>query len=124
MTFAIFTRSDMVVNPGWPQVVATLLVFIGTSGHHVRHVRPLRGRSSPSDIPLRIGLAAVAFVVLLLHPSDTGPMIAAAIVVPASVFGIWRHVQLGGPEGLSSPQDTRSSAPPRGGRTGAVQHQE
>ncbi len=32
MTFAIFTRSDMVVNPGWPQIVATLLVFIGTSG--------------------------------------------------------------------------------------------
>ncbi len=23
MTFAIFTRSDMVVNPGWPQIVAT-----------------------------------------------------------------------------------------------------
>jgi TRAP transporter 4TM/12TM fusion protein len=32
MTFAIFTRSDMVVTPGWSQVGATVLVFIGTSG--------------------------------------------------------------------------------------------
>ena len=32
MTFAIFTRSDMVVNPGWPQIADTLLVLIGTCG--------------------------------------------------------------------------------------------
>jgi TRAP transporter 4TM/12TM fusion protein len=96
MTFAIFTRSDMVINPGWLQVVATLLVFIGTSGIAFamfgRFVGGLAG-----DIPLRIGLAALSFVVLL-HPNDTWALVAAAIVLPVTVFGVWRHANLGGPE--------------------------
>src|SRR5256885_16221227 len=32
MTFAIFARSEMVISPGWAQVLATVLVLIGTSG--------------------------------------------------------------------------------------------
>ena len=32
MTFAIFTRSNMVVNPGWPQIADTMLVLISTCG--------------------------------------------------------------------------------------------
>ena len=32
MTFAIFTRSNMVVNPGWLQIADTLLVLISTLG--------------------------------------------------------------------------------------------
>lgn len=100
MTFAIFTRSDMVINPGWPQVVATLLVFVGTSGIAFsmfgRFVGGLAG-----DIPLRLGLAALSFVVLL-HPDNNWAMTAAVIVVPVVLLGIWRHASLGGPEASSA----------------------
>ena len=41
MTFAIFTRSNMVVNPGWLQIADTMLVLISTLRHHLRDVRPL-----------------------------------------------------------------------------------
>jgi TRAP transporter 4TM/12TM fusion protein len=122
MTFAIFTRSDMVVNPGWPQVVATLLVFVGTSGvAFAMFGRFLRGLTG--DIPLRIGLAAAAFVVLF-HPSDTWSMVAAAFVAPIVVFGIWRHVQLGGPEGLSQPLGDLGPERSMRGAPPAIQHQE
>ncbi len=72
MTFAIFTRSDMVVNPGWPQIVATLLVFIGTSGvAFAMFGRYVENR--PADIPLRILLAALSFVVLFDPEQRAGP---------------------------------------------------
>ena len=32
MTFAIFTRSDLVMKPGWPQIVDVLVVTSGTCG--------------------------------------------------------------------------------------------
>jgi TRAP-type uncharacterized transport system fused permease subunit len=89
MTFAIFTRSEMVVTPGWSQVGATLLVFIGTSGIAFA----LFGRyldSLVADIPLRLALAAVSFLVLL-HPDNTMAMAAAAILLPATIVGVWRH---------------------------------
>jgi TRAP transporter 4TM/12TM fusion protein len=95
MTFAIFTRSDIVVNPGWPQIVATALVFSGTAGITFAMFGRYLGALA-ADIPLRIGLAALSFIVLL-HPSDNWAMSAAAVVVPAVLFGIRRHVQLGGP---------------------------
>jgi TRAP-type uncharacterized transport system fused permease subunit len=89
MTFAIFTRPDMVVNPGWLQVVATLLVFIGTSGVAFA----MFGRFVESfwlDMLLRIGLAALSFVVLF-HPNDAWSIAAAVFVAPLTLFGVWRH---------------------------------
>jgi TRAP-type uncharacterized transport system fused permease subunit len=88
MTFAIFTRPDMVVNPGWSQVVATVLVFIGTSG--IAFAMFGRCASFELDLPLRIGLAALSFVVLF-HPDDYWSMIAAVIGAPLTLFGVWRH---------------------------------
>ncbi len=94
MTFAIFTRSDMVVNPGWLQVAATLLVFVGTSGIAFsmfgRFIDNMAG-----DIPLRIALAALSLVVLL-HPDQVWATAAAAVALPVILFGVWRHVQIGG----------------------------
>jgi TRAP transporter 4TM/12TM fusion protein len=89
MTFAIFTRSDMVVNPGWPQIAATLLVFVGTGATAFA----MFGRfmqNLAADVSLRILLALVAFVTLF-HPSGNVAVAAAAIVLPATLFGIWRH---------------------------------
>ena len=95
MTFAIFTRSDMVVNPGWPQVLATLIVFAGTAGITFALFGRFVG-SLAANIPLRIGLAAISFVALL-HPDDTWALAAAVILVPIILFGIRRHASLGGP---------------------------
>jgi TRAP-type uncharacterized transport system fused permease subunit len=92
MTFAIFTRTDMVVNPGWPQVAATVLVLIGTSGTAFA----MFGRFAESpvtDILLRVVLAVVAFVTLF-HPDATIAIAAAMVVLPATMAGIWRHQRI------------------------------
>ena len=92
MTFAIFTRSDMVVNPGWLQVGSTLLVLIGTAGISFSMFgRFLDGLAV--DIPLRLALAALSFVVLL-HPDTAWSVAAAVVVVPLTLLGTWRHYRL------------------------------
>jgi TRAP-type uncharacterized transport system fused permease subunit len=102
MTFAIFTRPDMVVNPGWPQVVATLLVFIGTSGVAFamfgRYVK-----SHGLDMLLRTGLAALSFMVLF-HPNDAWSMAAAACVAPLTLFGVWCHNRIAAANSVTEPQ--------------------
>jgi hypothetical protein len=57
--------------------------------------------SLAGNIPLRLGLAVLSFVVLF-HPDSNWAMAAAAIVVPVVLFGIWRHANLGGPEASSA----------------------
>ena len=92
MTFAIFTRSNMVVTTGWPQIIDTALVLISTAGiTFAMFGRYLSTRAG--DIALRILLAAVSFVVMF-HP-DTGTSAAFAVaVVPAVIIGLWRHRQI------------------------------
>jgi len=102
MTFAIFTRSDMVVTTGWPQIAATALVIISTCGiafamfgrflHH-----------AAADIPLRIALALVALVVMF-HPDASWATAAAVIVAPVIALGIWRHALIAAPKGELRPQ--------------------
>ena len=89
MSFAIFVREDMVVNPGWAQIHDTLLVAIGTCGitfatfgHFVEN----RG----GNVLLRVAIALVAFVVIF-HPNDTYAVLAAASLLPAIVLGAFRH---------------------------------
>ena len=67
MTFAIFTRSNMVVNPGWLQIADTMLVLVSTLGITFAHVRPLPCQRRPSTSALRCLLAAVSFAVMF-HP--------------------------------------------------------
>jgi hypothetical protein len=118
MTFAIFTRSDMVVNPGWPQVWATLLVLVGTSGVAFA----LFGRFLESrlpDIGLRVLLAAMSLAVLffpnsesgskalftlgdldllgVMVPADAVPIAAAILTTAASIYGVIRHNRLADP---------------------------
>src|SRR5690606_16574082 len=85
MTFAIFTRSDMVVVTGWPQIAATALVLIGTCAiafamfGRFAHQKGL-------DVPLRIGLAAAAAAVMF-HPDATWATTAAVVVAPVTILG-------------------------------------
>jgi len=101
MTFAIFMRSEMVIAPGWAQVVATLLVTIATCsiafamfGRFVRN--------PASNILLRSALALFALVVML-HPDQWGAIAAARVVVPATLVGVWRHQLMGGPAEAAPP---------------------
>jgi TRAP-type uncharacterized transport system fused permease subunit len=96
MTFAIFVRTDMVVNPGWPQIVDTLLVMISTCGITFA----LFGRALvnvAADIGVRILLALVSFATMF-HP-DQGMSIAFAVVVVLGLgVGMRRHRQIATPE--------------------------
>src|SRR5256884_4894762 len=66
MTFAIFTRPNMVVTTGWLQIADTLLVLVSTCGITFA----LFGRcheNASVDIALRCLLAAISFL-CMFHP--------------------------------------------------------
>jgi TRAP transporter 4TM/12TM fusion protein len=89
MTFAIFTRSNMVVNPGWPQIMDTLLVLISTCG--ITFAMFGRFHEKPGiDIPLRLLLALVSFVAMFYPDTKVSAAVAIAVIV-ALLLGIWRH---------------------------------
>jgi TRAP-type uncharacterized transport system fused permease subunit len=89
MTFAIFTRSNIVVNPGWLQIADTILVLIAVCG--ITFAMFGRCLAHPaSDVFLRILLATVAFVTMF-HPNATYAWVAGAITLLATIAGIWRH---------------------------------
>jgi TRAP-type uncharacterized transport system fused permease subunit len=92
MSFAIFVREDMVVNPGWAQIHDTVLVAIGTCGvTFATFGRFVSGR--PLDAAMRIGLALLSFVVIF-HPDDTLAVFAALVLLPLIVFGVFRHIKV------------------------------
>ncbi len=106
MTFAIFTRDKMVVTTGWPQVVDTALVLIGTCALAFA----MFGRfvaSGPVDIALRIALAVSAGFVLF-HPNDTWAFTAAPFCAVATIIGILRHARAAPPATLA--EDTTEKA--------------
>jgi TRAP transporter 4TM/12TM fusion protein len=103
MTFAIFTRSDMVTTPGWIQVGDAILVLIGTSGVAFA----LFGRylhNKGGDIMLR-GMLALFSLVVLLHPNEATATAVGAVVVAATVVGIWRHRQIAPPKAAKPERD-------------------
>jgi TRAP-type uncharacterized transport system fused permease subunit len=108
MTFAIFTRSDLVVNPGWPQIGATILVLIGTCG--VTFAMFGRSVSSPGpDVFARVLLGAAALVTLF-HPSDAVAWGMGFVTLVGTTIGIWRHRQIAPP--AAAPVVSPVPAPP------------
>jgi len=102
MTFAIFTRSDIVVNPGWPQVAATALVLISTCG--ITFAMFGRFFEHPgADVVSRLVLAVFAFV-NMFHPDDRVATAAAVLVLSATIYGISRHRRIAPPRGGLEPQ--------------------
>ena len=92
MTFAIFTRSNMVTTTGWLQIADTLLVLTSTLGITFA----MFGRTHQNlfiDILLRYLMAAVSFVVMF-HPDMKMSASVAVVVMLAVVAGIYRHIQL------------------------------
>ena len=93
MTFAIFSRSEIVVNPGWTQIGSTIVVTIGTFGTALA----MFGRLIENrvwDFLLRTVLMLVAFVALF-HADATVSAVTAAFVLVAVVFGVMRHRRIG-----------------------------
>jgi TRAP transporter 4TM/12TM fusion protein len=127
MTFAIFTRPEMVVTPGWSQVGATVLVFIGTSGVAFAFFgRFVENRAA--DFPLRLLLALGSFVVLFFPAEESGERIVSSVlgaqvppvavpigaglaVVAALALGVYRHRRIAPTRG---PLQVQEGAPAAG----------
>jgi TRAP transporter 4TM/12TM fusion protein len=89
MTFAIFTRTNMVVNPGWMQLADTGLVLISTLG--ITFAIFGRGHLNPSiDMLLRSLLAALSFVAMFHPDMRVSGAVAVVVLVPLAI-GLWRH---------------------------------
>ncbi|MGE4165374.1 MAG: TRAP transporter permease [Xanthobacteraceae bacterium] len=89
MTFAIFTRPQMVTTPGWPQIIDTGIVLVTTCGTAFA----MFGRFSHAmivDIPLRLLLAAVALTAMFT-PNDRLAWMVSIVTLAAVLAGIWRH---------------------------------
>lgn len=99
MTFAIFTRDKMVVTTGWPQLVDTTLVLIGTCALAFAMFGRFTANGAP-DIALRLALAAIAGFVLF-HPNDHWALAAAPFCAIGTIAGIMRHAQAAPPAALS-----------------------
>jgi TRAP-type uncharacterized transport system fused permease subunit len=92
MTFAIFTRTNMVTTPGWPQIADTALVLVSTLGITFA----MFGRTHAKlaiDLSMRLPLAAVSFLAMF-HPDMRVSAAVAALVAVALIFGIRRHGQV------------------------------
>lgn len=89
MTFTIFTRSNIVTTPGWPQIADTILITIGTCAIAFA----MFGRYSNNtaiDIGLRTLLAAVA-ALSLFHPNDVFAWLPSMVALAGVIAGVWRH---------------------------------
>jgi TRAP transporter 4TM/12TM fusion protein len=101
MTFAVFTRSDIVVNPGWAQIGATLLVLAGTGGIAFAMFGRLFETASWNGA-FRVALAILSCVVLF-HPDGSISLGTALVVAAVTVIGVWRHRIVGAPPPIAAP---------------------
>jgi TRAP transporter 4TM/12TM fusion protein len=101
MTFAIFTRFNLVVNPGWPMIGDMLLVAVACWGI----TYSIFGKFSlnwASNIIVRAALALASFVIIF-HPNTNVSIVVAVIVVPGTFYGVIRHRRIAPPDrGLQS----------------------
>jgi TRAP-type uncharacterized transport system fused permease subunit len=96
MTFAIFTRSNLVVNPGWGMIVDMLTVSISCWGFTLSMFgRIVHNRGS--DVMVRVALALVSLVVMF-HPNDTLALWTAVALLPAVIYCTHRHRTVGRPK--------------------------
>jgi len=109
ITFALFTRSNVVVNPGWAQIGDILLITIGTCGFAFAMFGRCIGNSW-GDILARILIALVSFVTLF-HPNDRLVWATGAITLLALIWAIRRHNVIA-PLKVAPAPETNEGAPP------------
>jgi len=100
MTFAIFTRSEMVVTPGLTQVLNTIAVTAGTCGIAFA----MFGRFLQPPLPDAAARVAMAMLsgLVLFHPNDTVAVALSPLVLAALAFGIMKHRSFGPQETLTA----------------------
>jgi TRAP-type uncharacterized transport system fused permease subunit len=99
----VFTRPELVLEPGIPQVGAMLLIMTATVGFSFSFQAQFADRRE-IDLPLRLALAAFALIVLF-HPDRQVAMLAC---VPVGLFvGYWILRR------RNAPVRTRGAAPRR-----------
>jgi TRAP-type uncharacterized transport system fused permease subunit len=105
MTFAIFVRSNLVVHPGWLQVSDMLLVAIGCCGiSFAMFGKFFQNRNA--NISWRMAMA-LASLVILFHSDGSVSLVVAAVVLPATIYGVKRHQIVAPPK--SEPQSQPAS---------------
>lgn len=112
MTFAVFTRSEMVITPGWTQILNTIAMLIGTCGFAFAMFGRYT-RNSLTDVALRLLLTLLAGVVLF-HPNDTFALSVSPLVLAGVVVGILRHRIVSPPAALPEGSDFEGEADPTG----------
>jgi TRAP transporter 4TM/12TM fusion protein len=105
MSFAIFVRTDMVVNPGWAQIADMLLVTIATCGITFGMFGRI-SQNQGADIMLRAAMA-LASIVVMFHPSGVIAMLVGLGVVAAIIAGVWRHRLIATPRVELHPEPAR-----------------
>lgn len=96
ITFALFTRSDLVVQPGWGQIRDVLLVTISTCGMAFAMFGRCLGRRG-TDVLARSGIALLSLVTLF-HPDDRLVWVTGAVTLVAVIWAFWRHGLIAPPQ--------------------------
>jgi TRAP transporter 4TM/12TM fusion protein len=115
MTFAVFTRSDMVTKTGWAQVADTMLVAAASWGLACA----IFGRLAPgrgASFMLRASLALLSFWVMF-HPDARAAWVGAAALLPATAYAVIRHKRIAPPKDEARPhppmEEAASAVAPR-----------
>ncbi len=96
MTFAIFTRFNLVVNPGWLQIQDMLLVAVACWGVTYGIFGKFSDNTA-SNILVRAALA-LASLVVMFHPSTNVSIAVAGVVLLVTFYGVIRHRKIAPPK--------------------------
>jgi TRAP-type uncharacterized transport system fused permease subunit len=113
ITFALFTRSDLVVNPGWGQIGDILLVTVGSCGFAFA----MFGYCFSNlwkNILARIFIALFS-ALTLFHPNDKLVWTFGAITLLALIWGIRRHNMIASMKKAPAPEIEEGAPTPSEG---------
>jgi TRAP-type uncharacterized transport system fused permease subunit len=110
LTFALFTRTNLVVKLGWGQIGDIILTTIGNAGFAFAMFGHCT-RNLWGNILARILIALVA-AITLFHPNYTVVWASGAITLLAVIWGIRRHNVIA-PLKVAPVPETEEGAPPR-----------
>ncbi len=98
MSFAIFIRTDIVVNPGFSQLIESLIVIAGVLGVTFFFFGRYTQRNW-LNLLLRAALLPLAGLAMF-HPSFTIGLLAALVLAAALVIGVLQHKKVVVPKPL------------------------
>lgn len=94
MTFAIFTRQEVVTTPGWEQILATLITTAGTLAVTFATFGKFHAKQT-LDIFFRTLLILLGGIALF-HPDNTYALYTSIVVTLLLGIGIYKHKHVAG----------------------------